>query len=415
MINKTAKCAYIADGPVCSYLETPSEKKPWWVIARDNGESWWVETSATFLTKFSSQRAEEVFEAFRDKGSTKTSCGKSVLPQYQDFVAWAHKQGAKGQGAVLDAQRALRGGVEVPVDLPGGKVCSVTLWKPLTNWAERGRLTQLLVECLKLAFSTWGWYPPALHLTAHDSKTVAGLAYRPGKAHNNDPRTISLSKMCVEVFTDDGFSHIILHELCHHYREETWPRARGVFDDAHDTRFCDELLRVAPGADSCTSVILSKVLSEDRAQALESDVDWSPGAGTMVFDIDSKRALRFVWIPKKRGQWKQQVRFVYDEALAELLERFGTRAAEVPVVPGKTYVQRGAFDATAQILSLPTRRGGLHLVQASTSSLLGFMAGLLEAYGENSMRLTAEALKKITSALAPTAAPSSSGPVWRMV
>jgi hypothetical protein len=178
---------------------------------------------------------------------------------------------------------------------------------------------------------TWSWSPDGLEISFHDRSPSMGLAYNPGSGATNGRRRVSLCVVLLETFDAASIARVVYHELCHHYREEHWPRPASRWHDQHDRQFCEALSQVDPivaaSPDRCSR------FADDQDPALANEAQlkraargvqptWSPDAGTLeVVHLKSGR-YSIVWAPRPGFRWTKYVRPLNTEQFTEILDRF---------------------------------------------------------------------------------------------
>jgi hypothetical protein len=159
-----------------------------------------------------------------------------------------------------------------------------------------------------------------------------GLALDPGSGKH----VISLSQTLLSDYDIATVGRVIAHELCHHYREENWPRVRSRFiDDAHDARFATELAKIDP------------LVSLDRCQYFDAKSNELP-EGRMLFRI--KGNLNFIWRPKKG---RQTVIGAHPETLAANAYRIPGFSAGLKIHLDGKVAQRPEFARLAKDGAVP--------------------------------------------------------------
>lgn len=200
-------------------------------------------------------------------------------------------------------------------------------------------------ECIALCLSTWGWECSGLEVKFHTAGRAFGLAYDPGSGDVKDVRRISLHVRLLEQYDIDSVKRVVLHELCHHYREETWRRDRSSeYYDAHDTTFCRELRRVDPtvasvSAKNCTyfteepDTALAAVVEERKAARIKEPT-WAPAAGIIVFSRYADYKLKIEWQPRRDAgfSWTKYVGPATGERMADLAKHFALTEWEAVTV-----------------------------------------------------------------------------------
>jgi hypothetical protein len=183
------------------------------------------------------------------------------------------------------------------------------------------------------AIEVWSWQCTGLEVKFHESGRAFGLAYEPGKG----ARKISLNALLLQTYDLNSIARVVIHELCHHYREETWPRS--YISDVHDKRFCEELTKADPeiaGSEGSRSTAANRCITfadipdtalkaavEERKAARIIEPTWAPEAGILNFYILKSGHLRMSWEPRSGFRWTQWIRSVSDSHVLELLKHFG--------------------------------------------------------------------------------------------
>ena len=189
-------------------------------------------------------------------------------------------------------------------------------------------ISKMLVRAVADCHRAWAWKAEGLVVTFHTSARAMGLAYSPGQGD----RRISLAFSMLEKFDIGSVERTTLHELCHHAREEKYPRSLAVGAlrgaQVHDAKFCAMLEQVdatvAANPKSCryfTDVADPAVVTET---AKAKGVVFSAAAGTLVVDVrQAARKNHWVWKwePNQRGRWPSKfVRLSTRELVAFLLQ-----------------------------------------------------------------------------------------------
>lgn len=113
-------------------------------------------------------------------------------------------------------------------------------------------LHSVVSDSLAHARAQWGWSAP-LRIEFHRKGNAMGTSIGPG-LDVDKPRRISISTRLLRSCSLTGVRRVVLHELCHHYREERWPRYLSGYDkeehavQSHDDLFCQALNEVDPAA-----------------------------------------------------------------------------------------------------------------------------------------------------------------------
>jgi hypothetical protein len=98
-------------------------------------------------------------------------------------------------------------------------------------------IDQAAAKCEK----TWHWKASGLIFDFAWSTRVMGRSYRCGTGRQTGIRRIALSDLLIGRYDGWSVGRVVMHELCHHYRKETFPHGT-----SHDRIFCRELGRVDP-------------------------------------------------------------------------------------------------------------------------------------------------------------------------
>jgi hypothetical protein len=173
--------------------------------------------------------------------------------------------------------------------------------------------------------STWGWSCPRLVVLCSDGGHL-GLAYRSGTGKETGVRRIALSVRLLDGYGPAGVRRVVLHELCHHWREEAFPKGR----DDHDTVFCRELARVDPATDphgDCHALdeehdaTLVAAVKQRKEARIRPPV-WRPEAGTLRLYGLRDYSLRIAWEPGPGYRWTRWAKPPSAPVLVELAGRF---------------------------------------------------------------------------------------------
>ena len=184
------------------------------------------------------------------------------------------------------------------------------------------------------AIEVWGWQCTGLEVKFHESGRAFGLAYEPGAG----ARKISLNALLLQTYDLNSVARVVIHELCHHYREEQWPRDRR-YGDAHDKRFCDEITKADPEiassegsrsaeANRCITFADIPDTALDAAvraakAARTTEPTWAPEAGVLMHYALRSGKFRLQWKPNAGFRWTQWIKSLNDSHLLELMKRFG--------------------------------------------------------------------------------------------
>jgi len=187
----------------------------------------------------------------------------------------------------------------------------------------------------------WGWRPRSLDVGFHQTSRAMGLAYAPG----NDPTThkISLHVRMLETYDLHTVWRVLVHEFCHHYREEKWSR-RGrklTAAQSHDQLFCNALRQIdtaASDAQTCRWFInvedpalaaarkervIARATRAPRAVPRTNPPVWSPDAGYLTLYTLKSRKFRIEWKPRPGFHWTKYVKSISARDLGALVAHFG--------------------------------------------------------------------------------------------
>jgi len=193
--------------------------------------------------------------------------------------------------------------------------------------ALHATIVKAALECHRI----WGWRPRGLDVSFHKTSKAMGLAFAPG--HEPMRHRISLHLRMLETYDLHTIWRVLVHEFCHHYREEKWPR-RGHITAArfHDQRFCEALRAVDSGAsdaETCRWFINVEdpalaVAKKERIAARGTPPVWSVDAGyLLVYRLKSGK-LRMQWKPRGlEFNWTKYVRAVGRQEIGDILTHFG--------------------------------------------------------------------------------------------
>lgn len=228
---------------------------------------------------------------------------------------------------------------------------------------EFDALHRVVVRAVEACAAAWGWAPAGLLVSFHTSNRAMGLAYNPGAGN----RRVSLATKLLALFDLESIYRTVVHELCHHAREELHPRDRSGFRGrlgaliAHDARFCEMLAQVDPlvaaNPTSCQFFTDEADDSAVAAAAARRGVVFSASAGYLEVGVGPDYYPRFRWLPLDGApvRWRASWERLTASSLAALIGRFPAADVRVLVVRW----------------SLARRSGGVQV-----GSLLTFLADL---------------------------------------
>lgn len=106
---------------------------------------------------------------------------------------------------------------------------------------DQRKFHAIVESAIVKAKSKWGgWVPRGLVVQFHSGRAL-GLAYRPGTGAQTGVRKVSFSQNLLMNYKPDTVQKTVLHELAHHYRDESFPRGK-----PHDPTFCAAMQKVDP-------------------------------------------------------------------------------------------------------------------------------------------------------------------------
>jgi len=174
-------------------------------------------------------------------------------------------------------------------------------------------LTRMLVESVNLCTKTWGWQlkKNILSVTLRSTSSTMGWAINTKTKVWVDGvrlRIIGLSAKLISEYDAPTIKRTILHELCHHWREERFPHGQ-----KHDAVFCRELARVDPLAQprrGCAyfdePIDLRFQAQVARRRGVAAPI-WTADAGfvelTEELTSRGRRYFGVAWRPRGRRTW----------------------------------------------------------------------------------------------------------------
>lgn len=286
---------------------------------------------------------------------------RTTLPHpYRDLVAWALKDMVRRAKLPQVDPNALRPNVayecEAPQESsftkpgPAGPI-RYTGYPAKIGAYDREAIHAIVADAVAVGMQAWAWRtvgtpqwrPSNLEVMLHEGRRALGLAFAPGTGRDRNQRTISLNAVLFKLYDRQSIWRVVIHELCHHYRDEVFPaheRDAAVADamrqavlahqmadrtktlsaqvfNTHDSVFVRELARVDPkvAADHYTGLVFTeyadaslvadaKAVKEARLAKKLAKVDWAPEAGYLIVGrTKSNGAFPVLWAAKD-GSWK---------------------------------------------------------------------------------------------------------------
>lgn len=169
-----------------------------------------------------------------------------------------------------------------------------------------------VVRAVEACAAAWSWDPTGLSISFFTGRRAMGLAYHPGRGD----RRIALHHDLLARYDLDSVARTVLHELCHHAREELHPRGdihaygrAAAATLAHDQKFCEMLAMVDPAVAS--SPASCRYFDDDadpealKGLAARRGVVHAAAAGALRLAVASRRgAVKFRWEPTGTARWK---------------------------------------------------------------------------------------------------------------
>lgn len=191
-------------------------------------------------------------------------------------------------------------------------------------------LHKIMLQAIADTQTAWpGWTPDNLDIRFHDTSHAFGLAFAPGEGD----RKISLHVELLSKYDAKSIWRVIVHEMCHHWREERWPRQRTgiVTNEAHDERFCEQLgmidEQVRSDQKACRLFIDTadpSIVASIEAKKARTVVEptWTPDAGKLLFDRLKSGEMKIDWVPNPGFKWHRWSRKISDVSILELMGHF---------------------------------------------------------------------------------------------
>jgi predicted SprT family Zn-dependent metalloprotease len=162
----------------------------------------------------------------------------------------------------------------------------------------------------KLTKLKWNWVPIRPTVSFHSKSNAMGLAYNPGGGEH----IISLNVRMLADYNMKSIFRVMLHEWCHHFRDEKFPRTT----DPHDSKFCELLSIVDPivadNRKECTFFTDIKdvaIAALKQKKSTKKSPVFTPQAGDMVLEHMKDGSYTIRWVPKGKYKWSA-VRFKLD-------------------------------------------------------------------------------------------------------
>ena len=182
-----------------------------------------------------------------DSGSLVTRPDVTTFNGLPNAPEWAGKLIAWGQKAAVAKKTRERSdrARERPRTAPCAVIGDMRIerWTPATakqSAHSLEKIAEIVSSAVAKCFNAWNWKPMGLTLNFHKPGRSMGLAYNPGQGD----RRISLSTDLISAYDATSVLRVVLHELCHHAREELHQRdpreasSDDQGDGGHDAIFC---------------------------------------------------------------------------------------------------------------------------------------------------------------------------------
>lgn len=308
-------------------------------------------------------------------GTRKAFSSRAVAENpWHDLVAWAFKDMARRARLPASDSGALQLNVAYEREAPAqvGKVLQGPCG-PITYTGYPARIGRydiedvhdIVVKAVADAAPHWAWQggrgpwrPSHLEVMLHSGKRTLGLAFAPGTGHERNKRTISINDIMFKLYGAEAIWRVVVHELCHHYRDEVF--ARNDTDAAtadrlrqslaahpnksfrnltevlgtHDSVFVRELAKVDEKVDAdpysgiCFTEYADPSLVADAKAVKEAKMakaDWRPEAGRIWVDRLKTGQFSVWWV--EVGGGKRKVGMLNNAVLNALIVRIHGAAA----------------------------------------------------------------------------------------
>jgi predicted SprT family Zn-dependent metalloprotease len=230
----------------------------------------------------------------------------------------------------------------------------------------------------------------------HSGRRALGLAYAPGAKD----RRISLNEVLLEKYNLDSIHRTVLHELCHHAREELHPHTRRHGGsrlaqlDAHDAKFCEMLGQVDPAVagnqQQCQFFNDEEDVSAVAASAAAKGVTYTAASGSLEIAMRRKGRLlygHYIWHPNKGRA---------EAAVSLDAKRFSAFLARFPALDRPQLRTRWAIIRRSE--SKGVNVGGLMLGRAASVTVEDRIGTLAEYVADNNARAYASNTHAVVAA-----------------
>ena len=230
-----------------------------------------------------------------------------VHEEYRNLLEWARKVATPQSPNVITASRSMHPDAirDVPCPLIGR--FRLTGWQRVEKASAHtaNALAQIVGDAVAVCAKAWGgWKPDGLTVSFHSSRKAMGLAYAPG----NGDRRISLNERLLTSYDAISIARVVLHELCHHAREEQQPRERFKGYNSHDPLFCSMLVLVdaelAANPKRCRFFVDEQDDGVVAASSAAKGIVYAAGVGLLRIGVSPNRKMRMRWEPIGTSKWR---------------------------------------------------------------------------------------------------------------
>lgn len=377
-----AKLPHLPPGPATIY------KAKYLLHATTNGQTWSYELRQGWtVTDERSTRYHHPSDLVPTMA--KQHRGLDLLPEVEDLLAWALKDAVKRRAPCLAPYAVAAEQVVKATKLPGprGPITYFGYGKKVGAYTLQ-QIHDIIAKAVADCSDTWKWanggpwIPSNLQVKIHTGKTAMGLAFNPGSGIDLNKRIISLNKLAFIQHDAKSIWRLVVHELCHHYRDEALPQQDFTDDDAkamrsqiqtrllqgrsiakamvvlntHDIRFVRALGQVDPivAATPIEACWFSEYVDKSVVAVVEQQkgVQWSAGAGKLVLKFSAKKvsvawvgdwgrhSLGAAWVNTKTGEFQpfddikakvpegyDDIQVEFDDTLRRMFENIYARSS----------------------------------------------------------------------------------------
>jgi hypothetical protein len=195
-------------------------------------------------------------------------------------------------------------------------------------------LVGVVSAAVTLCARQWQWRPDGLSVMVHEDDSAMGLAYKPG----DGDRRISLKADLFTNYDLESIRRTVLHELCHHAREELFVRDRFPGFDSHDAKFCELLGMVDPVIRSdpraCEFFTDHQDAGVVASVSAQKGIVYAVNAGELRVGFGPDRRGRMRWDATGARRWRSSWQKLTSDSLTVFLRQFQpSERANVRVVP----------------------------------------------------------------------------------